>query len=288
MTIVRSFVATALLAPMAWLTAAPPEAMHATSYDPDIDVAAYWVSEKLDGVRGHWDGAQLWTRGGHRIVVPDGYTEGWPEVPMAGELWLGRQRFAEVSGIVRRAQPNPADWAEVRFRVFDLPDHEGPFTARVQAMQQLFTDGSSPTLQMIEQFRVADAAELQARLDAVVDAGGEGLMLHHGDAQYRAGRSDDLLKLKPHDDAEARVIGYRPGSGKYTGQMGALEVETPDGVRFALGSGFSDAQRADPPPIGGWVTYRYNGYTANGIPRFARFLRVREGWTPESGAEDPP
>src|SRR5690606_554850 len=130
-------------------------------------------------------------------------------------------------------------------------------------------------LQPVPQFRVTDAAALQARLQAVVAAGGEGLMLHHRDARYRAGRSDGLRKLKPHADAEARVVAHLPGRGKYAGMTGALLVERADGVRFRLGSGLDDAQRAAPPPIGSLVTYRYSGHTRNGLPRFARFLRVR-------------
>jgi DNA ligase 1 len=272
----------ALLAPKASLaeTPQPPAVMSAEVYAAGIPVSDYWVSEKLDGVRGHWDGAQLWTRGGHRINTPAEFTANWPATPMDGELWIGRGAFERVSGIVRRQVPNADDWREVHFKVFDLPAHEGPFTERVHAMRDLLAASGIPWLQPVSQFRVADESELQRHFDAVVNAGGEGLMLHHGEAHYRAGRSEDLLKFKPYDDAEARVIGYRPGQGKYTGQMGALEVETPDGIRFALGSGFSDAERADPPPVGAWVTYRYNGFTGNGIPRFARFLRVREGWTP--------
>ena len=58
--------------------------------------------------------------------------------------------------------------------------------------------------------------------------------------------------------------------------MGALLVETRDGQRFRLGSGFSDAQRAAPPPVGSWVTYRYRGlHAGSGLPRFATFVRVR-------------
>jgi len=44
----------------------------------------------------------------------------------------------------------------------------------------------------------------------------------------------------------------------------------------------TDAERADPPPIGSRVTYRHNGFTTNGIPRFARFLRVRPPLSPAS------
>ena len=50
----------------------------------------------------------------------------------------------------------------------------------------------------------------------------------------------------------------------------------PDGQHFRLGSGLSDALRRQPPPIGTRITYRYQHLTKNGVPRFPRYLRVRE------------
>ncbi|HYN77586.1 MAG TPA: DNA ligase, partial [Lamprocystis sp. (in: g-proteobacteria)] len=114
------------------------------------------------------------------------------------------------------------------------------------------------------------------RLDAVVRAGGEGLMLHRDASLYQGVRSADLLKVKPYEDAEARVIGHIPGQGKFVGMLGALELADGDGRRFRIGTGFSDAQRRDPPPLGSQVTYQFHGRTADGLPRFASFLRVRE------------
>jgi DNA ligase-1 len=108
-----------------------------------------------------------------------------------------------------------------------------------------------------------------------VAAGGEGLMLHREDSIYRAVRGDDLLKLKVGQDAEARVVGYIEGKGKYSGMMGALQVQTRAGVQFRLGTGFNDQQRKQPPAIGVWVTYTYQGVTEKGVPRFARFVRER-------------
>lgn len=259
---------------------APPRLMLATVYQTGVEVSDYWISEKLDGVRGHWTGERLITRGGHPVDPPDWFTIGWPAVPMDGELWIGRGRFDEVSAIVRTEVPDDAAWRQVRFMVFDLPAHPGPFEARVMRMRSLLDETGIPWLRPVTQFRLDDAGELDARLDAIVDAGGEGLMLHHRDARHRIGRSDDLLKYKRHDDAEARVVGHTPGQGKYEGMLGALIVERPDGLRFRLGTGFTDAQRAAPPPIGSWVTYRYNGLTTNGVPRFARFLRIRHELPP--------
>ena len=120
-----------------------------------------------------------------------------------------------------------------------------------------------------------DHAALMERLDSIVRAGGEGLMLHRDGSDYRAGRSDDLLKVKPYLDAEARVVAQLPGKGKYAGMLGALLVEDKEGRRFRIGTGFSDAERRSPPPIGSLVTFKYQERTDKGIPRFASFLRLR-------------
>ena len=263
------------------LRAQPPALMLADDYRGGIDVTEYFVSEKLDGVRGRWDGHALWTRGGGRIDVPDWFVAGWPPVPMDGELWIGRGRFEEVSAIVRAQRADGAAWRQVRFMVFDLPQEAGGFGQRLARLRVLLAGAGIAWLQPVPQRQYADAAALGAGLQSVVGAGGEGLMLHHRDAPYRPGRSARLLKLKPHADAEARVVGYAPGKGKYAGMVGALLVERPDGLRFRLGSGLDDAQRAAPPPIGSLVTYRHNGHTRNGVPRFARFLRVRADEPPQ-------
>lgn len=101
-------------------------------------------------------------------------------------------------------------------------------------------------------------------------------MLYRADAPYITGRNNVLLKLKPLNDTEAKVIAYVPGKGKYTGMMGALQVELPDGKRFQIGTGFTDAVRANPPVIGTLITFTYRGLTKNGLPRFASYWRVRE------------
>ena len=252
-----------------------PALMLAKVYRADTPLADYWVSEKYDGVRGYWDGRQLLTRGGRRIAAPPWFSAGWPAQPLDGELWAGRRRFEAAQSAVGSDTPDDAAWRAMRYMVFDLPTHPGPFDERLAALDALVASLAVAWVQAVPQRKVADRAELLALLKKIVQAGGEGLMLHRGASLYRGERSDDLLKLKPYDDAEAVVVGRRPGKGKYAGQLGALEVQTPEGIRFSLGSGFSDAQRRDPPPIGATVTYRYAGLNASGVPRFASFLRVR-------------
>ena len=69
------------------------------------------------------------------------------------------------------------------------------------------------------------------------------------------------------------MVGYEPGQGKHDKRMGALWLQTPQGLRFKLGTGLSDEDRQNPPALGEWVTYTYQGKTTNGIPRFASYLR---------------
>jgi DNA ligase-1 len=256
----------------------PPPVELVDVYRGGIDLSRYWVSEKFDGVRGYWDGRRLLTRGGAVVAAPAWFTKHWPATPMDGELWAGYGRFARASAIVRTAGADDLAWHEMSYRVFDLPAQSGTFDARVPAIRAVVMAIGDPWVVAVHQFRVTSEAQLRVELGRVLDRGGEGLVLHRGDALYAAGRGVGLLKLKPYEDAEARVVAIKPGHGRLAGRMGSIVVRTPDGHRFAIGSGFSDADRSDPPPVGSWVTYQFNGLTNSGLPRFARFLRRRPGF----------
>ena len=264
----------ALLAPGVSFSANPPSILLANVYRNQADVAQYLVSEKLDGVRAIWDGQTLRFRSGKEIHAPRWFVEGLPKQSLDGELWLGRGSFERLSGIVRRELSDDAEWRQVRYMVFELPGAAGTFRERAGQIKQVVRQANVPWLQEIQQFPAVDRNSLQKQLNEIVKAGGEGLMLHRADATYETGRSDTLLKMKPFDDAEAVVVGYLPGKGKYLGKMGALRVRSPEGREFALGTGFTDDQRKNPPQIGAMVTYRYRDVTKNGLPRFASFLRI--------------
>ena len=253
-----------------------PALLLAEVWRPGLPLLDYWISEKYDGVRGYWNGRQLLSRGGQAISAPAWFTAGWPATSMDGELWAGRGQFAKAQSTTAQATPDEAAWRGMRFMVFDLPEAAGTFDERLPRLQAVVARIAQPWVVAVPQQKLSDEKELTALLGRTVRAGGEGLMLHRGDSLYRGGRSGDLLKLKPYEDAEARIIGYRAGQGRWQGMTGALLVQAPDGRRFALGSGLNAAQRARPPAIGSWVTYRYQGLHASGMPRFARFIRVRD------------
>jgi DNA ligase-1 len=253
-----------------------PPLLLAQNYSGKYDVADYLVSEKLDGVRALWDGKNLRFRSGKLIHAPAWFTASLPTHALDGELWMGRQRFDQLSAAVRRHAPLDTEWKTITYQLYELPGGKGNFNARIAALQASAAQAALPWLQVLPQVRVADKAALKLKLAQVVRKGGEGLMLHRADALWQTGRSDVLLKLKPHHDAEALVVAHEAGQGKYQDMLGALVVVTPQGRRFRLGTGFSDALRRNPPMVGSTVTYRYRDFTSTGLPKFASFLRIRE------------
>jgi DNA ligase-1 len=84
-----------------------------------------------------------------------------------------------------------------------------------------------------------------------------------------------LLKVKTFHDAEAVVLGHQAGEGRHKGRLGALLVRLPNGTRFAIGTGFSDRERENPPAIGATVTFRYQELSDAGVPRFPSWVGVR-------------
>ncbi len=275
---------------MAWLPPWPiavaAQPASAPSTRPAVELATEWtsglspadfaVSEKLDGVRAVWDGISLRFRSRRILEAPDWFTAALPPEPLDGELWMGRGSFDRLSSIVRSSPPDGQAWRAVHYMVFDRPSAQGHFSQRYQRLQALVAQSACDWLKAVEQVAGTDARALQQQLRAVSDGGGEGLVLHRWDAPWLPGRTGAVRKLKLQPDAEATVLAHVEGRGRYAGQTGALLLQMPQGHRFMLGSGLTDAQRAAPPPLGAQVTYRYRGFTPAGIPRFATLLRVRE------------
>ena len=257
------------------LAGSPPELSLAQVYKQDVDVSLYLVSEKLDGVRAFWNGKELISRQGLMFSVPAWFTSGFPEQELDGELWMGRNSFERLLSTVRKKIPVESEWRKVKYMVFELPQGEGTFLERYSKLQRIFSDSKNPYVQAVEQFKVQDSNELNRIMAGVVSLGGEGLMLHRADSEYKIGRTADLLKVKPYFDAEAQVVAHHPGKGKYKGKMGSIGVAMSDGTTFRIGTGFTDSERGNPPAIGSIVTFKYHGKTRNGIPKFASFLRIR-------------
>jgi DNA ligase-1 len=256
----------------AW--AAPPEPMLPQTDDGESAISGWLMSEKLDGVRGYWDGQQLWSKNGTLFHPPQAFVADLPPFALEGELWGGRGTFAATAAVVQRLD-NPAGWLRLRFGVFDVPQAPGPFRQRLALASTWFADHPSVHAFVLPQQSVQDRGAMQRELARIERLGGEGLIVRDPEAGYLAGRRPEILKVKSFQDEEAVVIGHLPGQGKNASLLGALLVELPDGTRFKIGTGFSDAERSNPPPIGATITFKHHGRYRSGLPKFPVFLRVR-------------
>lgn len=243
-------------------------------YAEQVDVSGWLMSEKLDGVRGYWDGKQLLSKNGNVFYPPAEFVRNLTPFPLEGELWGGRGSFEQTVAIVKKRQPHNG-WLQLKLAIFDVPKVPGGFTGRITKADDWFAAHPSAYAFVIPQTKVRDAEDLQQELARIEKIGGEGLIVRKPDAHYAAGRSAEILKVKNYQDAEALVVAHLPGKKRNEGRLGSLLVELDDGIQFKIGGGFSDAERESPPPIGTVVTFKFYGRYQSGIPKFPTFLRIR-------------
>ncbi len=221
-----------------------PPLLLAERWDNAQDLAGWWLSEKLDGVRAYWDGKSLISRLGNRFHAPDWFLEGLPETSLDGELWIGRKAFQRTVGIVRR-QDQTDLWKQVRYLAFDAPDVDGAFESRLAAIRAHVERHGPPYLAAHEHVICTGLDHLRAELARIEALGGEGLMLRQPESRYEVGRSLTLLKVKNFHDAEARVLEHLKGAGRHKGRLGRLAARGTGrwDTEFSVGTGFSDRER---------------------------------------------
>jgi DNA ligase-1 len=260
--------------------------MLAKTYDPSKhNVNGWMVSEKLDGMRAIWDGEKLLTRTGKTIHAPNWFTHALPsDLTLDGELWMGRGQFQKVVSVCRKHEPVDSEWEQVKFMVFDIPfglirlGLKHTFEERYEYLATRFVppiEGSQRVVFLVEHTRIKTAAEIPARLKAMEEQGGEGLMLRAPWSEWEPKRSAMLLKVKSFKDADATVIGHAEGAGKHAGRLGALVCKLDDGKEFKIGTGFTDEQREQPPAIGERVIFSFFELSSYGVPRFPAYIGVR-------------
>jgi len=237
------------------------------------DPTGYWMSEKLDGVRCVAKDGKLYTRTGRLIHAPAFFTKHLPRETLDGEIYGTVDNFDQVSGICRRKTPRASDWRRLTYQIFDLVDAELSFEERQKKLWNIVP--RNPHLKLLRQRLCRGRGHLESTLQRIEKSGGEGVMLRKPQSSYVFKRSQSLLKVKTFLDMDARVVGHEIATtGKHKRKVGTLICEA-DGMQFRCGSGLSDAQRLDPPPIGCLITVKYFEMTKNKKPRFPTYVGAR-------------
>jgi DNA ligase 1 len=248
---------------------------HPDTYTGGEAISGWLMSEKLDGIRGYWNGTHLLTRQGQEIHAPSWFTAALPHFALDGELWRDRNDYAFVQETVLDDTPSE-NWRKITYNIFEVPFAEGDFPTRMEKAEKWFDTHPAAHVRMIEQIVCKGPDHLRQFLKKIEALGGEGAIVKNPVLSYQAGRSPNILKVKNFSDMEGTVIAHNPGNGKLEGMMGSLTLRLQCGIDFKLGTGFTLEQRLHPPPVGTVVTFKYQGFTKNGIPRFASFMRERK------------
>lgn len=150
--------------------------------------------------------------------------------------------FNTTSGLINRYGSKKGLVYNVFDIISDLPYHE-----RRELLESIDTSYTTDVRILPVLYTGTDNIIVNSLLDAIVQMGGEGVMLNMNDRKYENRRSDALLKYKLVQYMDLIVLDIRPGTGKYEGQVGALEcyIKTEDGkmIMCDVGTGLSDAQR---------------------------------------------
>ena len=248
----------------------------------------WWLSEKYDGYRAIWDGKDFRSRNNNIFESPVWFKDWLPAgISLDGELFIGRGKFEEC-GIFRRKVPNDDEWRsyEVKYQIFDSPTALGVFEDRQKFITDLIKKkcscvktGYKCPLVLTKQIKVKDDAHVMKIYEELIKNGAEGVMLRAPGSPYEAKRTTHLLKVKPSFDDECKIIGYKEGTGKYLGKLGAFKCELvkDSKIKFDI-SGMNDEIRENyktTHPIGTIVTFEHKGINKSGVPRHPNYLRIR-------------
>lgn len=266
--------------------------MLAKAYDSaKNDPTGMWASEKFDGVRSLFlPSGKFISRNGNEFFAPKWFIDAMPKGALLdGELFTKRGDFQNIMSIVSKNIPVDSEWKKIKFLVFDLPLVKLPVEERMPYLVNIVETARSKSavtqkyLHVVKNTLLNNAEHLEKLYESVVAKGGEGVMLRVPGTYYENKRSKYLLKYKKFTDDEGVVENWELGTGKYTELMGKLVVKwlkgSHKGVRFKVGTGFSDNQRKNYKqffPKGTIVKIKYFELSSKGVPRFPVFLGVRD------------
>jgi DNA ligase 1 len=268
----------------------------ANTFDPEKPrEKTYWVSRKMDGLRGIYIPHEgLYTRQGKKIVGFENTIEkdlfefsvmnGGCSVD--GELFSTAIPFEEIQGAVM-SNKNIDDSVKeaIIFNAFAVvKDFWGKkiFEDTWEMIDIVNSIGNKyKYLKPVETIEVS-VSEIDSIHDKFVLEGYEGIMLRHPKISYEFKRGNGLLKFKKFFEADFEIVDVFEGKGKYQGKLGGIKVRGEiDGkvIESEVGSGFNDEQRDEMWKneliIGRKVEVKYQGITPDNSLRFPVFNKLK-------------
>jgi hypothetical protein len=173
--------------------------MHGRDYSGG-ECAGWLWQRKWDGVFAGWDGERLWSKPsakyprGNVVHAPDFFLAGLPDFPLCCELLAATEGANFANGLMRQRR-SAREWERGTLRIFDAPGADDPNVAARLARAACAFPGTRHA-EFTRTATLDGRAHLRAELRAVLDAGGEGLMIQPARCPYTPGRTGLLQKVK--------------------------------------------------------------------------------------------
>lgn len=241
------------------------------------DVSGWFVSEKLDGMKGRWIDGNMFTRSGHELKIPDWFRQLLPKRDIEGELYFGPNTFHHTASLrATSKQILSTVWDKVSFRVFDVVDYSLIWMERQVELLELFPT-STERISIVKWEAVNTPKDVENQFQRVLKKGGEGVIIADPWGLYKDGHVESILKYKALHEREAIITGYQTGNENRLKSLIVRDVDR-ENIQFNIGTGLKLAERFDYEkkfPIGAMVSYNYELLGANGKPRTPIFKGVR-------------
>lgn len=260
-------------------------------YHDEINIEEWLMQCKLNGMRCIATKNGLFTRKGEKYVSCPHIEEALrpffdkhPEAVLDGELFNNglRQQLNEISKLIRKTVHITAEDLDksrnlVHYYIYDGYgfglDKEHPYHERKQWIDSNII-GKYTHVMKVEDFDLESKEDLDKKYQSLVDDGQEGAILRHKKMKYEHKRSKNLLKVKPEDDDEAKIVNISEGTGNWSGTGKIISLSW-NGKEFDATFKGTQEQGAQflkdkNKWIGKTVTFLYNGLTGLGTPNYAR------------------
>lgn len=252
------------------------------------------VDRKYNGMR------QVTTRGGpatrkgevihtapHIFEALKSKFERFPNLVLDGELYNHDYRFklSEFNKIIRKTKHFTAeDLAKsekiVKYYVYDaygfdfkddgggIVSEETPCFARRQSLKDFLVD--IPYVVVVPFTVCHDEDHVMSVYQEYVADGYEGAIVRSWDAPYQNKRTRDLLKVKPEDDDEGKIIAINEGTGNWSGVAKTATIEWQGNTFEATFKGSYEELAEVLKNAKDWidkiVTFLHIGYTGKSTP----------------------
>lgn len=210
------------------------------------------------------------------LIVTDGFgvmdrQTGNGILSKAGKGTISEEEASKVKAII---------WDEIPIMFFKSGLYSKPYKARFAEMKDRLKALKSLgfKIEAVESQYVDNLEDAQTLFQRYFDAGEEGIILKDLDAVWENKRSRKQIKFKGELECDLKIVGLEEGAGKYQGKLGALLVESSDGIlKVSVGSGLTDEQRIllnSTTILGKVIAVKYNARIKNKQGEESLFLPI--------------